>query len=246
MAAMTESSAYGEYVLLEPEARHKDDNRGEDDVDPPLMSVLVKLCVSVALCCGLIYVSSLVFDPADPQFSVRITGAQGLDDLRSPGVSPSFNLTMHVDNGWSLWPACRPNSAVTMYYGDTSVAWGEVPAFCIDKRSAIDLDVSLSSKGAILSRTLRLKMASEKQERGLVLNVEMKPANPERYTPGHVSSRATQNHLSQHAFSVAISQAKKIGFACNWGHERPMSPTCFCYILLQFLAHALQTILFFM
>ncbi|TVU31823.1 hypothetical protein EJB05_23524, partial [Eragrostis curvula] len=87
-----------------------------------------------------------------------VTGIQGLDDLQNPVIRPFFNLTIHVHNEKNRRPACRPTSVVTMYHGDESLAWGEVPAFCVEKRSAVDLDVSLSSKGAILSAKLRDKM----------------------------------------------------------------------------------------
>jgi len=93
---------------------------------------------------------------------------RALEDLRRPAISPFFNLTIRVDNGRSAEPACRPNSVVIVYYGDEStedqsIAWGQVGAFCVGKRSTVDLDVSLSSKGAVLSPALRDKMALHRE-----------------------------------------------------------------------------------
>lgn len=134
-------------------------------------------CVFAAFCFGFVYIMSF-YEPVDPEFSARLTVVGDLDDLRRPAISPFFNLTIHVA---SRWPACRPKSAVIMYYGHgTSIAWGEVPAFCVGKGSEIDLDVSLSSKGAILSPALRDKMALlDPRELQLQLSVDIKPIHPE-------------------------------------------------------------------
>ncbi|CAO2165726.1 unnamed protein product [Urochloa humidicola] len=173
MAAMTESvHTYGHYVPLQPKAQSDDDDSSTGDN----LTTLALIFVVTTLFLGFLYIMSF-YAPVDPQISVRITGVAGLDDLRRPAVSPFFNLTIHVDNAPSRQQACRPNSVVIMYSGDDSIAWGEVPAFCVDKRSKVDLDVSLSSKRAILSRALLDRMASD--QGGLDLSVEMKPINPE-------------------------------------------------------------------
>ncbi|CAL4955455.1 unnamed protein product [Urochloa decumbens] len=172
MAAMTESAhTYGHYVPLQGEAQsdNNDSSTGNELIN------LAQIFAIAVLMLGFLYIMSYYLVPVDPQISVQITGAAGLDDLHRPAVSPFFNLTIHVDNGPSRQQACRPNSAVTMYSGDDSIAWGKLPAFCVEKRSKVDLDVSLSSRRTILSRALRNKMASD----GLQLSVEMKPINPE-------------------------------------------------------------------
>ncbi|CAO2204173.1 unnamed protein product [Urochloa humidicola] len=172
MAAMTESAhTYVHYVPLQREAQPEDDdsNTGDDLIN------LAQIFAVAALILGFLYIMSCYLVPVDPQISVQITGVAGLDDLRRPAISPFFNLTIHVDNGRSRHQACRPNNVVTMYSGDDSIAWGDVRAFCVDKRSKVDLDVSLSSRRAILSPALLDKMASH----GLQLSVEMKPINPE-------------------------------------------------------------------
>lgn len=171
---MTESPTHGDYVALEPHTAQLD-----RDFDIPL---LLKLFGFLAFFYVLLCIGEFLLIPRDPEFSIKITGIQGLEDLHGPAaISPFFNLTIHVDNKRSiLFKACRPKSDVTMYHGDESLAWGELPAFCVDKQSATDLNVSLSSNGAILSRKLRDKMGDDQSVTGeLHLSVMLKPTKPE-------------------------------------------------------------------
>jgi hypothetical protein len=57
--------------------------------------------------------------------------------------------------------------------------WGEVPAFCVDKLSAVDLNVAMSREGVSLPQRLREAMAADMHVGELELAVEMKPARPE-------------------------------------------------------------------
>lgn len=183
MVAMVESPTHGDYATLESGEPHT--AQPGDDFDIPVIPFLIKLYGFLAFCYGLMWIGSLLLTSIDPEFSIKITGIQGLEDLNSPAaISPLFNLTIHVDNKQSiLWKACRPKSVVTMYHGDESLAWGELPAFCVGKGSATDLNVSLSSSGAILSRKLRDKMADDLSSTGeLHLSVMVKPTNPEDAT----------------------------------------------------------------
>ncbi|TVU35797.1 hypothetical protein EJB05_17701, partial [Eragrostis curvula] len=181
MVAMTESATYGDYVPLLPLQKPHAAPPKEDGGRCQLVLNILAICFSVAFCSGLVYLLFLHYESAGPEFSIKkVTGIQGLDDLHSPVIRPFFNLTINVHNEKNTRPACRPTSVVTMYHGDESLAWGEVPAFCVEKRSAVDLDVSLSSKGAILSAKLRDKMVRDVSSTGeLHLNFIIKPADPE-------------------------------------------------------------------
>ena len=66
----------------------------------------------------------------------------------------AFNLTIRVDNGRHLWRVCwsEEMSMITYYneanagYNETSAEWrwSMLPAFCVDRWSAVDLGVTLS------------------------------------------------------------------------------------------------------
>uniref|UniRef100_I1NQ34 Uncharacterized protein n=1 Tax=Oryza glaberrima TaxID=4538 RepID=I1NQ34_ORYGL len=69
---------------------------------------------------------------------------------------------------------------VPLYYNRVVVGrWGEVPAFCVDKLSAVDLNVAMSREGVSLPQRLREAMAADMHVGELELAVEMKPARPE-------------------------------------------------------------------
>lgn len=148
------------------------------DGDDGGVLLLLVLCVFVLLFCGSAYLLGRV-RYVHPRFSVQVQGLEGLDD---PSVSaPAFNLTIHVDNKQHMRRVCWENTAVVMYYNETSVVgWCSLPAFCVDRWSAVDLDVSsLPRDGVFLSRMLRDKMMRDRQARGSIeLNVEIKPIDP--------------------------------------------------------------------
>jgi hypothetical protein len=80
---------------------------------------------------------------------------------------------------------------VVVYYNEasddgvneTSIGWGKMPAFCVDRWSTRDLDLSLSNHGVFLSKRLREKIESDRQSsRGMKMAVEIKPIHPEETT----------------------------------------------------------------
>ena len=115
-------------------------------------------------------------------FSVEIPGMGGLDPLRSPVILffPELNLTIRVDNGRQIGRDCREKSTVTISYSRMDIAWGEVPAFCVNRRSTSELSIPLSRlEDALLPRQLRDRMAFDMHVGQLELGVEMKPSRPQ-------------------------------------------------------------------
>ena len=183
---MLESGNYGGYVALKPEPAA---DHAEDDDDDPIISLLVglALCVLVTICAGLASYAFNLTLVLDPRYSVQVTGVQGLDPS-SQTSPPAFNLTVHVDNKQHIRRVCKEESNVVVYYNEagddganeTSIGWGKLPAFCVDRWSTTDLDLRLSNQGVFLSQRLREKMESDRQSRGgMKMAVEIKPIHPE-------------------------------------------------------------------
>jgi hypothetical protein len=155
----------------------KDTASAEEGGRPDYRSPLIILISLV-----LIGVSVWVFLMEDPQFSVQLTGLGGLDPSGrgSPmEASPTFNLTIHVDNRNDVRRFCRKNTTIALFYNHLAVGWGELPAFCVDKWSAMDLNVSLTHGGVFLSQRLREIMAADLHVGELELGVELKQIHPE-------------------------------------------------------------------
>uniref|UniRef100_A0A0E0C686 Late embryogenesis abundant protein LEA-2 subgroup domain-containing protein n=1 Tax=Oryza meridionalis TaxID=40149 RepID=A0A0E0C686_9ORYZ len=117
----------------------------------------------------------------DPDFSVQITGVDGLDPLRSSVVSPAFNLTFEVDNRREITRRyCVDKSTATVLYKNIDIAWGEVPALCFERWSRSKFNASLSAReGVLLSRQLLDLMAADLHVRELELDLEIQPIRPE-------------------------------------------------------------------
>jgi hypothetical protein len=113
----------------------------------------------------------------DPRFSVQLTGLGGLD--RPAEASPTFNLTVHVDNRNDVRRFCRKKTAIALSYNHMAVGWGELPPFCVDRWSATDLNVSLTHGGVFLSQRMRDSMAADLHVGDLELGVELKQIHPE-------------------------------------------------------------------
>lgn len=179
IVTMTGSPTHSDYVpLVEPKKRARPE---DDHPDTPGIPFLIKLGAFLALVCGLLCIGYMLL-PVEPAFSNKITGIHGLEDLHMPkAISPQFNVTIHADNTQSmLWQDCRPKSAVTMYHDDNALAWGELPAFCVDRRSALDLDVSLSGDSEFLPRKVREDLMSDLWTTGAVhLRLVVEASNPE-------------------------------------------------------------------
>lgn len=123
-----------------------------------------------------------------PGFSIHVQGLEGLDPSRNSTVvsAPAFSLTIHVDNTKHLQRVCWDEMAVVVYYNEatvgyneTSVGWSTLPAFCVERWSTVDLDVTLPKDGVFLSQALRDKMARDRQGAGIKLSVEIKPIDPD-------------------------------------------------------------------
>ncbi|KAF7074522.1 hypothetical protein CFC21_079377 [Triticum aestivum] len=184
-----EAGNYGDYHILtiepepEPDQPAVDDAEGSNDDDPTILLLgMLGLCLLLVICAGF----SFFIRGLEPGYSVQLTGVQGLDPSQNPAVSPAFNLTVHVNNRHHMRRVCQEESYLVIYYdessGDannTSIGWGKLPAFCVERWSTRDLDVSLSSQGVFLSRRLQEKMESHRQSQKMELSVEIKPTCPE-------------------------------------------------------------------
>ncbi|CAO1948190.1 unnamed protein product [Urochloa humidicola] len=161
-----------------------DDNNGRDgDSHPDPLGLLLLLFGVIFL----VIVTSWATSYVHPRFSIEIQGLEGLDPSRNSTTvsAPAVNLTIHVDNKHHLRRVCLEEMTVIAYYNEasdgyneTSVGWSTLPAFCVDRWSAVDLGVTLPKDGVFLSQTVREKMARDRQDGGIKLSVEIKPIDP--------------------------------------------------------------------
>ncbi|KAI5005628.1 hypothetical protein ZWY2020_032871 [Hordeum vulgare] len=165
-----EPGNYGDYYVLDIDDHEPDepadDVKSNDDIKIILLGEL-GLCLLLVICAAL----SFFIRGLEPGYSVQLTGVQGLDPSQNAAVSPTFNLTVHVNNKQHIRRVCQGKSTVIVYYKEasegfkeTSIGWGKLPAFCVDRRSARDLHVSLSNQGVFISRRLRENMESHRQD----------------------------------------------------------------------------------
>ncbi|XBI27990.1 hypothetical protein VPH35_052324 [Triticum aestivum] len=138
----------------------------------------VVLAVVLLLVIGTIALGVSTRGRVAPYFSVEISGMEGLDPLRSPVIFPESNLTLRVDNRRPIQQDCREKSMVTISYSQVDMAWGEVPAFCVNRRSTLELSIPLSRPQVLLPRELRDRMASDMHVGQLELGVEIKTFSP--------------------------------------------------------------------
>jgi hypothetical protein len=183
---MAESGNYGGYVAMEVEQPEPADHAENDDDPTILLLVALALLGLVAICAGLALYASHLTRVLEPRYSVQIRDVQGLGPSPS---SPVFNLTVHVDNKQQIRRVCKERSNVVVYYNEasdgvneTSIGWGKLPAFCVDRWSTRDLDLTLCNQGVFLSQRLREKMESDRQNQGMKMAVEIKPIHPEEAT----------------------------------------------------------------
>ncbi|KAI5005625.1 hypothetical protein ZWY2020_032868 [Hordeum vulgare] len=180
-----EPGNYGDYYVLDIDDHEPDepadDVKSNDDIKIILLGEL-GLCLLLVICAAL----SFFIRGLEPGYSVQLTGVQGLDPSQNAAVSPTFNLTVHVNNKQHIRRVCQGKSTVIVYYKEasegfkeTSIGWGKLPAFCVDRRSASDLHLSLSNQGVFISRRLRENMESHRQGQKMNISVEIKPDHPE-------------------------------------------------------------------
>jgi hypothetical protein len=144
-----------------------------------MIGLMVGVVSMFVVAIGLLGLAAYIFRDVDPYFSVEISGMEGINPLHSPLIFQQLNLTLRVDNGRQIRRDCREKSTVTLSYSRVDMAWGEVPAFCVNRRSTSELSIPLSRQDALLPRQLRDKMASDMHVRQLELGVEMKPSRPQ-------------------------------------------------------------------
>ncbi|XBI25876.1 hypothetical protein VPH35_050713 [Triticum aestivum] len=189
MLMAEEPGNYGDYYVLaiDPEPDQPADdaecNDNDNDDDPMILLLgVLGLCLLLVICAAL----SFFTRGLEAGYSVQLTGVQGLDPSQNPAVAPAFNLTVHVNNKQHMRRVCKEESNVVVYYNaasdgfkETSIGWGKLPAFCVERWSARDLDVSLSNQGVFISQRLREKMEADRQSQQVDMSVEIKPAHPE-------------------------------------------------------------------
>ncbi|KAL6614840.1 hypothetical protein ACP70R_037110 [Stipagrostis hirtigluma subsp. patula] len=179
----TNTKMRGDFKALDPQ----DPNQQGDD--KPFFVVvgwtLLLTACYLLLFCGLAYVTARA-RYVHPRFSVEIQGLERDLSGNSTVSGPAFNLTIHVDNKQHRRRVCWDDMAVVVYYNEatsrfdeTSIGSSWIPAFCVDKWSETDLDVSLPKDGVFLPQRLRDKMALERQGQGMELSVEIKPIDPD-------------------------------------------------------------------
>ncbi|CAL4963297.1 unnamed protein product [Urochloa decumbens] len=141
-----------------------------------LVCYVIPSCLIVFPILGLMVWMGPVND--DPSFLVRVSDAHGLDPRSSPVLRPEFNLTVRVDNNQDL-TTCRDQVTVTVFYGGkVVVGWAEMPDFCVDKQSSMELNVPLSHADVVLNNGQRQRMAVELRSGELELGVEMRMVFP--------------------------------------------------------------------
>ncbi|CAO2035700.1 unnamed protein product [Urochloa humidicola] len=125
--------------------------------------------VGFTVCFGILISRST--SSKDPEYTVAITGAAGLDALaavdRWPTLSPVFNLTVHINNARDLVDtACLGKfSTAEVSYGDAFLARGSVPAFCAGEEQESERDATAWGQDVVVPRFLRERLAGE-LERG--------------------------------------------------------------------------------
>jgi hypothetical protein len=144
-----------------------------------MIGLMVGVVSMFVVAIGLLGLAAYIFRDVDPYFSVEISGMEGINPLHSPLIFQQLNLTLRVDNGRQIRRDCREKSTVTLSYSRVDMAWGEVPAFCVNRRSTSELSILLSRPDALLPRQLRHRMASDMHVGQLQLGVEMKPTRPQ-------------------------------------------------------------------
>ncbi|CAO2191225.1 unnamed protein product [Urochloa humidicola] len=151
---------------------------------------LTKPVVASIACVGLAFAASLCFlvfmlMSAEAEFHkgakfyVGVTAAEGmLDAAGSPSAAtatPSFNLSLRVDNRRADDETCTGNGALKILYAGLDVGWGTVPGLCVPGRDTGEVEVILSHPaGVALSHGMRDRMASDMGAGGgLGFRVEM-------------------------------------------------------------------------
>ncbi|OEL36296.1 hypothetical protein BAE44_0002685 [Dichanthelium oligosanthes] len=108
------------------------------------------------------------------EFSMELTGSEGLNATTDSTVSPVFGLKVHIDNPRVLLSWCYNGGEVVVSYSNVALAWGHVPRFCIHKGVPTEFTVLPWGRAVGLSDDLRRRLALDWHTgKGQIL-VEMK------------------------------------------------------------------------
>ncbi|TVU15308.1 hypothetical protein EJB05_38822, partial [Eragrostis curvula] len=126
-----------------------------------------------------IFLMVLVTTSTSAEYTVTITGVDGLDQLAAgdeqPMLSPVLNLTFHIDNsGNRVRGACvsGPSTAVVSY-GDAFLGKGTVPEFCADTKQENWGSVTAWGHNVEVPRFLWERLSSELERGVAAVDVEV-------------------------------------------------------------------------
>ncbi|CAL4947808.1 unnamed protein product [Urochloa decumbens] len=110
-----------------------------------------------------------------PDYTIDIAAFQGLNNATlGHTVSPTFDLTVHVENRQFIKAWCHNHGEVVISYSGVALAWGRVPGFCLHRRSAANFTVVPWGKKVHLSDYLRKRLTTEWHTGTAKVNVDMK------------------------------------------------------------------------
>ncbi|VAH14225.1 unnamed protein product [Triticum turgidum subsp. durum] len=153
--------------------------RTTGELRQPWMSCreVVQLVGLALLFCFLLLLGGLLLAatvPTEPEYSIAITGAEGLDparDLRSfdrrPRLSPVFNLTVHIELlDDSYYRACigGHQAKIAVSYGGALLAEAEgplLPELCVGPRQGRGANITARGVDVAVPRFVRDRLAAE-------------------------------------------------------------------------------------
>ncbi|CAO2188718.1 unnamed protein product [Urochloa humidicola] len=166
-----------------------------------LLIKLVLIGVGVPFILMVITASTYAFDSREAtEFSMDLTGFQGLNASLGNTVSPTFRLMVRVDNPHVVvQPWCYHGGDAVVSYSDVALAWGHVPRFCIEtKRTPAGLTVLLLGRGVGLSEDLRMGTAQVKVEMKLFYDDKGFSSAERRNGPVFQSFQLVLRHEEHH------------------------------------------------
>ncbi|CAL4947814.1 unnamed protein product [Urochloa decumbens] len=93
------------------------------------------------------------------EFSMELTGFEGLNTTIGNTVSPVFSLKVRISNPRVLQPWCYNGGEVVVSNSGVALAWGHVPRFCIHKAAPTEFTVLPWGRTVGLSNDLRRRLA---------------------------------------------------------------------------------------
>ncbi|CAO2183086.1 unnamed protein product [Urochloa humidicola] len=142
-----------------------------------------------------------------PHYTVDLAAFQGLNNATfGHTVSPSFDLTVHVENRQFIEAWCHNHGEVVISYSGVALAWGRVPGFCLHRRSAANFTVVTWGKKVHLSDDLRKRLTTEWHTGTAKVNVDMKL----HYYPNNLFLP-----IMSHPGTLSISQELMLGDTCE-------------------------------